>query len=92
MSPGSDATSGDGVLGVARRAAPGGHLVVSLVVGVTAGASLSLLFQDAVALPFVGPLPGPVVGGAGLLGALATYRTVTGRTDGCGCSGECGCD
>jgi len=60
---------------------------VMLLLGLLAGASIGFLGTDAVAIPFVGSVPGLAVGAAGLAVAAVVFRRVGG---GCGCSGDCG--
>jgi hypothetical protein len=80
------------VAAVRRRAS--WNLAAMAAIGVVTGYSISVLGEDAVALPAVGEVSGLVVGTVGLLAAAAAYTRVDccescGRKA-CGCAGDCG--
>lgn len=62
------------------------NLVVMLVLGVLAGASIGFFGKEAVLVPVAGSVPGWMLGGVGLLATAIVYRR---RGNGCGCGGEC---
>lgn len=73
--------------------------LVIVFVGVVAGYSLSVLGTDAVIVPFIGSVPGFLLGTAGLLVAVSVYtqvgccencnQTTFGFGSECGCAGDC---
>ncbi len=68
--------------------------LVMVTAGVLAGASLAVLGKEVVVVPLLGALPGALVGGVGLIVALAVYRQGSccdncGAKE-CGCAGDCG--
>ena len=75
-------STGRGIASELRGAATLSNAMMVLV-GVVAGYSASIVSADVVALPLVGAVPGLLVGGIGLAGSFAVYRTV-------GCCGDCG--
>jgi len=87
MSSGSDSQTIRERVPSGLRDAADPNNAVMLLLGVLTGASIGLFGTDAVAIPFVGSVPGLAVGGAGLAVAAVVFRRVGG---GCGCSGDCG--
>jgi len=70
------------------RSGIGRFPVGMLLLGVLAGVSIGTLGEGSVAVPFVGPVSGTLLGGAGLAVAAVTFY----RVDACGCGdGDCGC-
>ncbi len=65
-----------------------------VVAGVLAGYSIVVLGKDAVVVPFLGSVPGVLVGVVGLTVAFTVYRRASCCDDcsdkACGCTGECG--
>ncbi|WP_226021289.1 hypothetical protein [Halomicrobium salinisoli] len=68
--------------------------IALLCAGVLAGASIGLLGDGAVVVPYVGSVPGTLAGAAGIAVALGLFQRGGCCDDcgesGCGCTGECG--
>lgn len=60
--------------------------LLMVAAGVLAGAGIVFMGKDAVVVPLIGSIPGPVVGVIGLVVGFAVYRQ-----KGCNCGEECGC-
>jgi hypothetical protein len=60
--------------------------LLMVAAGVLAGAGIVFVGKDAVVVPLIGSIPGPVIGGIGLAVGFAVYRR-----KGCNCGEPCGC-
>ncbi|GAB3413302.1 hypothetical protein GCM10027435_07040 [Haloparvum alkalitolerans] len=88
--------------GPGRRFDPGfvvhtvasGRVLAMLLAGGFAGYGIGVIDDGTVLLPILGPVPGLLIGSAGIAVAALLYRR-TGCCDGCGeqdcgCAGDCG--
>lgn len=82
----TDSSTASSALSSGVRTAFSVRNLLMVAAGILAGADLVFIGKDAVVVPLIGSIPGPVVGVIGLVVGLVVYRQ-----QGCNCGGECGC-